>query len=158
MNTTRFKLVRFAHTPYGTFGLLYFPGDATLPPVYTVEPQWMNNKPFVSCIPNGIYKMQNANYYNTEYPYDCLEILHVPDRTDIKIHRANLAEELQGCIAPGIKLGWYKNQWAVVQSTVALYRIMGYVQKLKAYGDEGIPAPWEIEITDTSRQGLFILP
>jgi len=71
----------------------------------TLERGWHNNKPFFSCIPPApgerkTYKwkvLPNSN----KIPYKHIWILDVPDRTVIKIHRANYYEQLHGCIAVG---------------------------------------------------------
>lgn len=44
-------LERFAYSPFGTFGKLIY-GDKTF---LTVERPWLGNKPYKSCIPEGVY-------------------------------------------------------------------------------------------------------
>lgn len=113
------KLLRQSHNEFGTFGKLII-NDIIL---QTVEQSWNNNKPFVSCIPNGTYnlefhesprhgdsyilsnpKLGIGKYKGSSKRYGCL------------IHKANLASQLQGCVAPGGKLGFYRRQWSVTNS------------------------------------------
>jgi hypothetical protein len=71
----------------------------------SLERGWHNNKPFFSCIPpapneSKIYKWKVVSPSNN-IPYNHIHILDVPDRTAIKVHRANYYEQLHGCIAVG---------------------------------------------------------
>lgn len=122
-------LQRFAHLPeFGTFGRLTC-GDLRL---YTVEQDWENNQPNISCIPNGEY---NLSIHESPKYGKCL-IIHnenlgiakyktagVP-RFGCLMHPANLASQLEGCIAPGMGLGYYREQWSVRSSGKALSKIM----------------------------------
>lgn len=110
-------LSRFAYTPYGIFGRLILPGFEC----FTVEREWKNNEEGKSCIPEGWYIYQPSFYH--EGKYQTYEIL-VPDRTDIKIHKANRAKELQGCIGLGMRLGTINGEWAVMNSGVAFRKFM----------------------------------
>ncbi len=66
---------------------------------FTVELPWKNNIPFVSCIPPGRYLMKLGRY--NRGGYDAYEVQEVPGRTLIKLHIANLPEDVFGCIGPG---------------------------------------------------------
>jgi hypothetical protein len=92
------KLVRFAHLPTGTAGLLYGPDGVQ--PVATVERPWLDNKPSVSCIPEGTYVLWP--HTSPKFPDTVIELADVPGRSAILIHPANHPAELMGCIAPGI--------------------------------------------------------
>lgn len=94
----RIELVRFAHLDQGTLGKLNIPGGPTL---YTIERPWLNNKPFVSCIPTGVYPLEWDATGRIKY---VPRLRETEPRTQINIHEANYASELHGCIAPG--LGW----------------------------------------------------
>ena len=120
-------LTRNAHTSFGTFGVMTV-GDHKL---YTVEQDWEDNKRNVSCIPNGTYALE---YYHSPRHGNSFIISNVElnigkfpgeARRDVcLIHKANLASQLQGCIAPGLSLGLYKGQWSVQNSTAAFKKIM----------------------------------
>ena len=116
------NLRRMVETPHGTFGLLTFPGRQ---PWYTVERMSTGDHPRIS---PGTYEMKLGMYYGGDgvggkADYPAYEII-VPGRKDIKIHAANLASELLGCIAPGLQLGFYQDHLAVLSSRAALSEFM----------------------------------
>jgi hypothetical protein len=65
---------------------------------FTLELPWKQNKPMVSAIPEGNYKIKKRN--SPKYK-DHLHILDVKDRSWILIHNANYVRQLNGCIAVG---------------------------------------------------------
>ena len=65
---------------------------------FTVELPWKNNKPYISCIPSGVYK---AFRRASERNGNVIELNDVPGRTFIQIHIGNTADDLSGCIAVG---------------------------------------------------------
>lgn len=115
-------LERFAFTPeFGTFGTIRV-GDFWW---YTLEREWANNQPNISCIPEGIYTIKKDWFYTSDNDaYPCYQIMDVPGRTLIKIHVANIATQLKGCVALGVDLGWYKGMWSVSHSKRALNQFM----------------------------------
>lgn len=100
------RLVRFAYLPDATLGRLELGGGPDGPPAldwWTVEPPWQGNQPFKSCIPEGRYPLRATVYTSRRGDsYPTWEVAEVPDRWAIKIHVANRASELAGCIAPGL--------------------------------------------------------
>ena len=65
------------------------------------------------CIPAGTYPLALGMYYHGDGPggkpdYPAYEVLTVPGRSQIKLHRANFPKELLGCIAPG--MGYFKDE------------------------------------------------
>ena len=110
---------RFCYSEMGTFSHLEVEGGFSC---YTVERPWEDNKPYKSCIPEGEYEIILGRYNRGGYP--AYELQDVPDRSLIKIHRANTMDELLGCIAPGSSLGWVKGRWAVWNSTTAYRQFM----------------------------------
>lgn len=113
----RYLLERFCYAPAATFGFIGLPDGTRL---YTVEAPWSDNRVGESCIPEGDYPLALGRYY--EGGYDTLVIPdgEVSGRTAIKVHAANRASELRGCIAPGLELGVLEGEWAVLQSRPAL--------------------------------------
>lgn len=116
-------LKRLIESPYGTFGRMRLDGHEW----YTVERKSSGEFP---CIPAGEYKLGLGMFYGGDGPgglkpdYPAYEIVSVPGRSQIKIHVANLASEIRGCIAPGKGLGIVNNAWAVVQSQTAFREFM----------------------------------
>lgn len=79
----------------GTNGFLHLNGK---PLCFTIELPWRENKPRVSCIPEGRYLLEQR--YSDKFRHHLL-VTAVPGRDLILIHPANNAiKELQGCIAP----------------------------------------------------------
>lgn len=141
-------LLRYGSTPMGTFGQLN-----TDPIIYTVERPWADNKPFVSCIPAGRYTLapHTSQKYGATYALEGRTVSQFKSdkaRYGILFHPGNIYIDLQGCIAPGLKLGMvYKDQrkppyWAVQDSLPAHQMLL---DQLKA-GDI-LEVRWNI-ITD----------
>lgn len=80
------------------------PGDFYLDGVHlcnSLELPWVNNVHDISCIPKGVYSMMMT--YSERFHKPTLQLLNVVNRTGIRIHSANLASQLKGCIAPCVK-------------------------------------------------------
>lgn len=125
---------RFCLANFGTFGEMMVAGCL----LYTVERPWLENRPLISCIPEGSYACQPRMFFRGNYP--AIEVTGVPDRTYILFHKANLPEQLGGCIAPAIDLGCHHDKWAGLGSGAAFQLLM------EEYGDR------EFELTINSNQ------
>ena len=91
------ELKRFAYHPKGTLGVIDVAGER----FYTIERPWLDNKPNVSCIPEGKYRMgwrESPRFGETWHVKD------VAERTWILIHAANYPKDVQGCIGLGTGL------------------------------------------------------
>ena len=90
-----------------------------------IERPWKDNQVNISCIPKGTYKMNRGMFNKPEVPYPTFEIQDVTNRTLIKFHSANKANELLGCIAPGDRLMVMDNRVAVHNSfnTLKLFMV-----------------------------------
>jgi hypothetical protein len=101
---------------------------------YTLERSHDGDHP---CIPAGTYKV-TEDWHHPSDPkrYRCPELLDVPGRSQIQIHVANRCSELQGCIAPGERIG----ADCVEQSSSAFGRLMAYLH--------GVPLPWTLVVVD----------
>lgn len=130
-NTTSNHLIlRRGYTPRGAFGELITPVRSYV----TVERPWLDNRPYVSCIPEGVYTLRKRRSGVVERTtggkyLEGWEVTRVPGRTHIMIHPANLMDQLEGCIAPGLSTGVLpdKNQepqWAVLNSFAAFKMLM----------------------------------
>jgi len=111
-------LERFCYSPLGVFGSMMVEGAM----LWTVERPWLGNAPWISCIPSGVYECGPRKYFRGGY--DAIEIKHVPDRSHILFHKANLPEQLGGCIAPASRLGCLRGQWAGLGSGAAFELLM----------------------------------
>lgn len=129
-------------TPYGTFGEITCERNRHI--CYTVERLYKDNKPFISCIPrNHSYELIpfTSERYGKTYALEnsAIGIDSVKDqfstRYGILIHPANHHLQLQGCIAPGTKLGLATNpetkalEWGVNFSKVAHNVLMDYLEE-----------------------------
>lgn len=96
-------ILRAASTPEGTFGT--WKSDSGFQCV-SLEKPWLDNETDKSCVPLGKYfclwqpsSKHQCNLYHLQ---------NVPDRTAVEIHSANMASQLQGCIAPGMAIATFK--------------------------------------------------
>lgn len=68
--------------------------------LFTMELPWKNNARSVSSIPKGTYKVITT--MSPRFKKDMWLLVDVPGRDGIRIHSANYARELNGCIALGM--------------------------------------------------------
>lgn len=115
----RMILERFCYSDMGTFGRLKVDGFEC----YTVEQPWRNNEPFKSCVPEGPYLVKRTStpaHSNTfvliNEDLDVYEHKQGKGRYAILIHVGNNIHDVVGCIAPGDKLGYLDQLWAVYNS------------------------------------------
>lgn len=107
-------LDRIKFTTKETFGQLSSDDpDILFPLCFTIERPWLNNQHGISCIPTGIYQVEQ---YNSPTKGDVWQLLNVPNRSNIEIHPANFASQLEGCIAPGDAIGELEGMSAVLHS------------------------------------------
>ena len=100
-----FVIKRASIPKVGVFGTVYDEHGNVI--CNTVEREWNDNKPFVSCIQNGGYL---AKPHRSPKYADCYILINhnlgvgmyegEHERYGILIHKANWPEQLQGCIAP----------------------------------------------------------
>ncbi len=120
-------LNRFCNCEMGVFGIMEIPGK---PRLYTVERPWRNNERNVSCVPALPYRLLlrpsplTTRITRGRYTH-AWELQEVQGRSHILVHPANAASELEGCIAPGLDLGFVHNAWAVTRSRDAFDVFMG---------------------------------
>lgn len=113
---------RFGYTPHGTFGRLTFRDFYC----YTLERPWEANRQSVSCIPEGVY---SASRYNSPVRGEVWQLNNVPGRSYIQIHPANIMDELEGCIALGLGLGYLSQRWCITRSAPAVSEFMDLTEK-----------------------------
>jgi Family of unknown function (DUF5675) len=64
----------------------------------TLELPWKFNQKMVSCIPRGYYEAFKLKHHKFG---NCIQLLDVPERTEIFMHSGNYLSEIKGCILPG---------------------------------------------------------
>lgn len=112
--------------------------------LHTVEQPWRGNKPFESCIPEGVYDLvpvESPRFGRTLALESRLmrvfatqaDAVQSGDRYACLLHAGNRAAELQGCIAPGLVESVAGHEWAVGDSRAALAELLKYVtiQRIK---------------------------
>jgi len=113
-------LYRYNKSDQGTFGFLVYDDKA----LHTLELPDKGNKPNISCIPEGTYKVTKR--YSPHFKKELYWLNNVPNRSFILIHSANFAgdtskgwqSQLQGCIALGKKIGSFPNKFGKVQKAI----------------------------------------
>jgi len=124
------RLQRLAMLDQCTLGVLSI---GNVPFCFTVERPWLNNAPNISCIPAASYPVKwvvtgtsgNRNGRG-------LGVENVPDRTLIRIHVANVADEVQGCIGVGLQRHDFRRGQGVSQSRAALSKLMDIMEGQEA--------------------------
>ena len=89
-------LKRIASNDDATFGVLI--DEPSTPFCLTLERPWKNNQHEISCIPSGEYLCVKQVRIKFGLTY---EVLNVPNRTDILIHKGNFSTDTHGCILLG---------------------------------------------------------
>lgn len=137
----KLTLERFHDSGSAVRGFFYIDGDLKC---FTIERPWLENAVGISCIREGTYIVKPKTWGKFGTPEDpALWLQDVPGRTHILIHAANRAEQLQGCIAPGVKCG----PDYVERSVDALKAIKRHVSKAWDAGEEVT-----INVTSIKRQ------
>lgn len=87
---------RIAMTPDFTLGVVLEEGR--VPFCLSLERPWVNNQKEISCIPKGEYRIKRQ--IKPKHG-SCFEVMNVPNRTDILIHKGNFVWDSAGCIIFG---------------------------------------------------------
>lgn len=118
----RIVLMREASTDDGTFGKVTLPDGTSFE---SLELPWRENKPMVSCIPEGTYVCQSKT---SQKFGDVYELKDVPGRAGILIHAGNAAgdesrgrrSDVRGCILLGKSRSSEGKQKTIAQSREAV--------------------------------------
>ena len=106
------ELIRFGSFKDRTVGRLTYNDEH----FYTVEKPWADNKPNVSCIPTGYYKLVRVD--SPKFGENTWEIADVTGRSHILIHVANTSVDVIGCI--GLGMGLFPQLQGVPSSRTAI--------------------------------------
>lgn len=107
-------LRRLCESDRATYGEILISGVKFV----TIERGWHRNRPFVSCIPAGVYTCDFV--FSPKFKRKTYLLNGVFRRTEIRIHPANLPEEVEGCIGLGRFFGEINGQKAAMRSKVAV--------------------------------------
>ena len=94
-------LRRIRQTEHATFGELYDETGARI--AVTLERPWKNDATDVSDIPTGTYRGRITK--SPHLGYVTPELLNVPGRSGIRMHRGCLPRDSEGCILVGTAFG-----------------------------------------------------
>lgn len=113
---TTYVMVNFSSMREATVTRFYFDSKETLGTLTStnenksfvckvLELAWLNNQSNVSCVPEGRYlcKYTRSNRMSNAAGHDVFtyEVMDVPNRAGIRVHSANFAPQLLGCLALG---------------------------------------------------------
>lgn len=111
-----------------------------IPLCNTVELPWRKGKePPESCILPGTYNVIFSYSPRFKRMLHCVQ--GVKGHDGIRIHVANQASELQGCVAPGMGIGSIGGKPAVMNSTNALNQLHAI-----------LPQEWTLEIINAFKE------
>lgn len=116
-------IIRGESSSQGTFGKIIAKGLER----YTLELPWRSDVSNVSCIPKGTYTCHYT--LSPRLHFYTYEVFGDDKRTGIRIHSANLASQLLGCIALGQKLGTIDGVKAVLVSRPAITNLEQLMQR-----------------------------
>lgn len=91
---------------------------------FSLELPNLDNKPEVSCIPEGSYQFQKFFSSTLGWVY---RLQNVPNRSLIDLHSGNDVNDLRGCICVGTEQGTLDGLPAVLNSRVALQQLFDKV-------------------------------
>jgi len=94
------EIFRLEFSNDGVFGIIKY-DNKILHSLYSLELPFNDNKKYISSIPAGEYK---ALVSTSERLGDTIELLEVPNRTDIMFHVGNTIDDLKGCIGIGNRI------------------------------------------------------
>lgn len=120
-------LIRLLEQPDGcTLGRLLLDGME----YQTLEPPLRNNKPFISCIPEGSYKC--VRHVSPRFG-ETFEVTGVSGRDNILFHSGNVASDTSGCILLGLDCGRLHGLPAVLSSRDAVRRFLDQLNEVHAW-------------------------
>lgn len=99
-----------------TMGMIKIQG-VDHPPIFTLENPYIDNKPYISCIPPDSYVCEKFNGAKFK---DVWQLMGVPDRSYILIHHGNREADTSGCVLVGLGAGILNGEPAVLSSRDAM--------------------------------------
>jgi len=99
-------LKRIWETDTATYGVMI----DDVPFAVTLELPWRNNRQDISCIPAGNYYCRKITSPKFGQVF---QVINVPGRENILIHKGNIDEDTKGCVIIGemFERFFYKDKW-----------------------------------------------
>lgn len=125
----RLLLNRWGYTPAGTFGTL----TADEKTFCTIERPWLNNEPQVSCVPEGLYRLEwhgtttsvpDTFNSHTWYLVGGTVGFSQGHRTRCAVHIANTMKDVKGCVGVALGLGFSGSIWQVNKSRLGMQLLL----------------------------------
>lgn len=95
-----------------TLGILTFLHRPAYMPLYTLERPWLDNQPFISCVPTGAYDLvfHSTPKYPSTWALVGETVSHLPhhakQRSTVLFHAGNFVHHSTGCILLGAGVDW----------------------------------------------------
>lgn len=117
---TQLLLKRLTKNPgIPTFGVLFY--GVLIPFALTLERPWRDNRRGISCIPAGVYTCKKITSPKFGVTF---EVLNVPGRQEILLHKGNIQEDSHGCILIGEQFGALHNEPGILASEAGFEEFM----------------------------------
>lgn len=117
-------LLRVSTSEAGTFGVLV---HDDVPFALTLERPWTNNMTDLSCIPEGIYTCKRV--HSPKFG-ETFEVMDVPNRTNVLLHKGNTLDDTHGCILVGEQFTMQDGRPMLAASAVG-YAV--FMEKVKTF-------------------------
>jgi len=137
-------IYRFRDTGVETLGDLFVMEDGqSIFDCVCLEPSWIQNHSWISCIPVGTYRVKQR--MSADYGQH-FHIQDVKDRSYVLIHAYNYFNQSEACIAPGDRFQYLNGDehYDVVDSRDTLNRLL-----------ELLPENFELTIRDHDHKQIF---
>ena len=95
----------------------------------TLERPWKGNAKSISCIPKGLYDVKWS--FSPKFLRFTYEVLKVPNRTGVRIHKGNYFFDIEGCILLGTGYGNLNKDKEVdlINSTIAIKKFEDLMER-----------------------------
>jgi len=94
----------------------------------TLELPWKNNQKNISCIPKGKYTVKWT--FSPKFLRYTYEIMNVPNRSGVRLHKGNYFYQVQGCILLGDSYGDLNKDTSadILNSTITIEKFENFMQ------------------------------
>lgn len=140
----RVAIDRWGYTEFGTLGRLTVFWHETIPTFtcLTAENPHRENRPNLSCVPEGEYELRRSFFHGGGYP--TFEIFlrgggPIPGRSLVKIHVGNTADDVEGCVVLGRRPIELRGKWGVGPSGGPSGAFTGFMREMDRLEVERCP-------------------
>ena len=113
----------------GTFSSMSIGGELVF---FVIEPWKNQNRDFASCIPAQVYACEKV--LSNRFGYETFNVLDVPGRENIIFHHGNVLKDTEGCLLPGLGIGYpYTGVRGVINSKNAMKKMMKLLEEINRF-------------------------